>query len=120
MEDTTVCPICGNKLRNVRLANKYINTINKTGTFFERTCTGINHSLQFFTDESSKKIDMLRFSLDPKYTKYLEIDYVNKRCRIYCMKNGEVHYIHIPKMVEPDFPDLVRLKERISIYVVFS
>jgi hypothetical protein len=37
-----------------------------------------------------------------------------------CMKNSETSYIHIPKMIEPDFPSLEKLKERISMYVVFS
>jgi hypothetical protein len=120
MEDTITCPICGNRLRTVRLTNKYLHPINKTATFLERTCSGANHSVQFFTDEATKQIDMLKFSLDPKYTRYLEIDYVNKRCRIACMKNSEPSYIYIPKMVEPDFPNLEKLRERISMYVVFS
>ena len=120
MEDTLACPICGNKLRTVKLTNKYLHPINKTATFFERTCVGVNHSLRFFADENTKRVDMLKFSLDPKYSKYLEIDYHNKRCRISCMKNSETSYIYIPKMIEPDFPDLAKLKERISMYVVFS
>lgn len=119
MEDTTSCPICGNKLRTV-LINTKLHFIEKTGVFFERTCSGPGHSIQFFTDKLSKSVDMLRFSLDPKYTRFLEIDYLNSKCRIYCMKNNETHYIYIPKMVQPDFPNLDKLKERISMYVVFS
>lgn len=120
MEDTTACPICGKKMRTVKAQDMYLPSAEKTSTFFERTCSGPNHSLQFFTDIETKLVDMLKFSLDPKYTRYLEIDYINKRCRIFCMKNGEAKYIHIPKMIDPDFPDLEKLKEKISIYVVFS
>lgn len=120
MEDTTACPICGKRMRTVKVQDMYLPAIGKTDSFFERTCSGPNHSVQFFTNESTKKIDMLKFSLDPKYSRYLEIDYVNRKCRIYCMKNGDAEYIYIPKMVEPDFPDLKKLKERISMYVVFS
>lgn len=120
MDDTTACPICGKRMRTVKAQDMYLPSAEKTGNFFERTCSGPNHSVQFFTNEETGLIDILKFSLDSKYTRYLEIDYFNKRCRIFCMKNGEAKYIHIPKMIEPDFPNLEKLKERISIYVVFS
>jgi len=107
-------------MRTMKSENMYLPSAEKTSTFFERTCAGPNHSVQFFTDAETKLVDVLKFSLDPKYSRYLEIDYINKRCRIFCMKNGEAKYIHIPKMIEPDFPDLEKLKERISMYVVFS
>lgn len=120
MDDTTACPICGKKMRTVKVQDMYLPPAGKTSTFFERTCSGPNHSVQFYTDESTKLVDMLKFSLDPKYKRYLEIDYINGRCRIYCMKNGVAEYIHIPKMVEPDFPELEKLRERIAMYVTFS
>lgn len=119
MEDTTSCPICGNKLRTISV-NTHLHFIGKTSDFFERTCSGPGHSVQFFTDKLSKSVDMLKFSLDPKYSSFLEIDYVNNKCRIYCMKKNVIQYIYIPKMVETDFPNLDKLKERISMYVVFS
>lgn len=120
MDDTTTCPICRKKMRTIKVQNMYLPSAGKTGTYFERTCSGPNHSVQFFTNESTKLIDILKFSLDPKYSRYLEIDYVNSRCRIYCMKNGEAQYIHIDKMVELDFPNLEKLRERIAMYVTFS
>lgn len=120
MEDTTACPICEKKMRTVKVEDMYLPPVGKIGSFFERTCSGPNHSVQFYTNESTKLVDMLKFSLDPKYKRYLEIDYINRRCRIYCMKDGEAKYIHIPKMVEPDFPNLEKLKEKISMYVIFS
>jgi hypothetical protein len=121
MEDVSTCPICNNKLRTVRLTNKYLHPLKKTATFFERTCgTGMNHSLQFFADEKTHQIDFLKFSLDHKYSKFLEVDFLHQTCRISCLKMGEAHYIEIPKMVELDFPNLERLKERIAMYVVFS
>ena len=120
MEDTITCPICGNGLRTVKLTNKHIHTINKTSSFIERTCNGMNHFLQFLVDEKSHQIDFVKFSLNPRYSRYLEIDYVSQTCRISCLKLGKPEYIEIPKMVELDFPDLKKLKERIAMYVVFS
>jgi hypothetical protein len=120
MEDTTACPICRKKMRTMKAENMYLPSAEKTSTFFERTCSGPNHSVQFFTDVETKLVDVLKFSLDHKYSRYLEIDYINKRCRIFCMKNGDAKYIYINKMVEPDFPDLDKLKERIATYVLFS
>lgn len=119
MQDTTICPICGKKLRTVSV-NTNLSFIEKIGDFFERTCTGPNHSVQFYTDKVNKSVDMLRFSLDPKYTRYFEIDYINKRSRIYCMKNSETQYIYINKILTPDFPLLEKLKETVSLYIVFS
>lgn len=121
MEDTTSCPICGNKLRTVRMAKKHLHWVDRTANYAERTCTrGMNHSLQIFVDESTRLVDMLMLSLNPKYSRYLEIDFVNRKCRINCMKEGKPDYIDIDKMIEPDFPDLTKLKEKVAMYVVFS
>lgn len=121
MDDSLVCPICGNKLRNIKLTDKFLFPVNKTATYFERTCSaGMNHSLQMFTDEATKQVDFLKISLNPKYTRYVEIDFVNKKSRINCLKENKPYYIDIPKMVIPDFPDLNKLKQQISLYITFS
>lgn len=121
MDDTLVCPICGNKLRNVNQKSKYLLPVSKTANYIERTCsTGMNHSLQLFTDGYTQKVDLLKLSLNPKYSRYLEIDFINQKCRISCLKAGKAEYINIPKMIQPDFPKLVKLKERVSMYVTFS
>lgn len=121
MEDVTSCPICNNKLRTVRLNGKYLFSVNKTSNYVERTCSqGMNHSLQFFTDENTKKIDFIKISLNHKYSKFIEIDFINQKCRISCMKSGKAEYIDIPKMLEPDFPNLTKLKEKVALYVTFS
>jgi len=121
MNDTLLCPICGNKLRSLRLKDKYLHSIDKTANYQERTCSqGMNHSLQIFTDEETGKIDFLKMSLNPKYSRYVEIDFFNLKSRINCLKVGKPYYIDIPKMIDPDFPELLKLKERISLYVTFS
>lgn len=121
MDDTLTCPICANKLRNIKLHDKLLHPINKTANYAERTCSGgMNHSLQLFTDEATGQVDFLKLSLNPKYSRYLEIDFYNQKCRINCLKDNKPDYIDIPKMIEPDFPHLTKLKERISLYVVFS
>lgn len=120
MDDTLVCPICGDKLRNINRKNKHLLPVAKTANYVQRTCAGINHFLQIFVDGYTEQVDFLKLSLNPKYSRYLEIDFVNRSCRISCMKSGHAEYINIPKMIVPDFPKLVRLKERVAVYVTFS
>lgn len=121
MDDILLCPVCGNKLRNIRTADKFLHPVNKTATYFERTCSGgMNHSLQLFTDEATKQVDLLKISLNSKFSRYVEIDFLNKKSRIHCLKDGKPQYIDIPKMVVPDFPTLTKLKERVGLYITFS
>lgn len=121
MDDTLACPICGNKFRNLRLPNKHLHDVNKTANYLERTCSDkMNHCLQLFSDEATSKVDLLKLSLDPKYSKYLEIDFLNQKCRINCLKDNKPTYIDIKKMIIPDFPSLVKLKERVDFYILFS
>lgn len=99
----------------------FLPSASKASDYIERTCVhGRNHAIQFFTEEATGKVDFLKISLSPKYSRYLEINYTTETCRISCMKAGKTEYINIEKMIEPDFPDLVKLKERVGLYVVFS
>jgi hypothetical protein len=121
MDDTLACPICGNKLKNIRLPNNFLHNVNKTANYITRTCSeGMNHSVLFFLDEDTKQVDYLKLSLNPKYSRYVEIDFFNQKCRIACLKDSKPFYIEIPKMLQPDFPLLTKLKERVSLYITFS
>jgi len=121
MEDTLACPICGTKLRNNRLLGEFMHVLGKKSNFVERSCsTQFGHSLQFFVDEATGKIDLLKLSLSPQYSRFIEINYVLGKSRISCMKNSQPDYIEIEKILEPDFPDLTKLREKVSLYVIFS
>jgi hypothetical protein len=121
MDDILNCPICGNKLRTNHHVNKLLYSIDKTADYAERICSdGHNHIVTLWVDKSTKTVDFLKLSLSPKYSRFLEIDFVNQKCRITCMRDGEHEHIDIPKMLIPDFPDLVKLKETVSLYIVFS
>ncbi len=121
MDDVSHCPICGNKLRTNHHNNKLLHPVSKTTDYAERVCSdGHNHTVTVWTDKTTKQVDLLKLSLSPKYSRFLEIDFVNQKCRVICAKDGEYEYIDIDKMIEPDFPDLVKLKEKISLYIVFS
>lgn len=121
MDDTTACPICSNRLRTIKTPNKFLHWVDKTANYIERICNkGMNHSLRIFTDEATGEVDMLKLSLNPRYSRFLEIDFVNQKCRINCMKEGKSDYIDIEKMITPDFPKLEKLKERVNLFVVFS
>lgn len=120
MDDTATCPICGRKLRTVNLDNKLLHAVNKTANYAERSCIQASHLLQLFSDKATNQVDFINLSLNPKNSRYLEIDFVNEKCRISCMKNGMPEYIDIPKMIIPDFPLLEKLKEKVNLFVVFS
>lgn len=121
MDDTSTCPICGKKMRSLNMTDKFLHHLNKTGNFIERTCIhGLNHSLRMLTDKATGKVDFLNISINPKYSIYVEIDFVNQKSRINCMKNGHSEYIPIAKMIQPDFPNLESLKEKVSLYITFS
>lgn len=120
MDDTLVCPICDKKLRNTKVVGSLIYALNKNSSHTERLCTGVNHTLQIFVDDETGQVDLLRVSLNPKYSRYVEIDFHNQKSRVLCMKEGNLEIIHIDKLIEPDFPDLTSLKEKVSVYVVFS
>ena len=121
MDDTVWCPICESKLRNLKLKDKLYHPIGKTSTFIERSChTGKNHYLQLLTDTITGQVDYLKFSLDPKYSKYIEIKFITNECSLTFVKNGTPQIIEISKIIEPDFPDLIKLKQQVNLYAVFS
>jgi hypothetical protein len=81
----------------------------------------MNHrGLQFFTDQTSRQVHLLRLPLNPQYSRYLEIDFVLHQCQLSCRKDGQDQIIQIPRQLEPDFPHLTKLREIIELFVTFS
>lgn len=94
--------------------------LDKKSNYVDRNCPGgINHSFNQLTDEVTGKVDWLKLSYEPG-KRWVEINYITNKSRIVCLKDGVSEYIEIGKQLEPDFPDLTKLKEKISIYVLFS
>ena len=121
MDDILYCPICGNKLRTSHLTNKLLHPIGKTADYAERVCSeGYNHIISLWTDKTTKTVDLLKVSLSAKYSRFLEIDFINKKCRIICAKGGKHQYIDIPRLLVPDFPSLTELKKVVSLFITLS
>jgi len=121
MDDVLSCPICGNKLKTMHLPNKLLHAVNKTADYAERRCSdGHNHIVCFWTDKATKQVDLLKISLKPNYSRFVEIDYVNQKCRITCQKDGEYEYIEIPRLLIPDFPYLTKLRATVGLFIVFA
>jgi hypothetical protein len=121
MDDTLLCPICGNKTRNIHASNKLLHRVNKTADYTDRVCShGRNHIVSMWVDRQTKQIDLLRFSLDAKFSNLVEIDFVNNRSFLICMRNGLRQIIDIPRLLVPDFPDLTQLKSQIGLLLAFS
>ena len=119
MQATWQCPICGDKLRGLKQYNKYSNYTKRVANYSERTCTGLNHCLQILVDTDTKQVDFLKISLNPNYSRYIYIDYYNQKCKIIYYKDGKEEYIEVPRMIEPDFPDLLNLKEKTQTLSLF-
>jgi hypothetical protein len=101
--------------------NKLLHPVGKIANYAERICSkGYNHSVSLWSDKSTKTIDLLKVSLSPRYSRFLEIDFVNQKCRIICAKDGQYEYIDIPKMLTLDFPLLEKTKETVAMYILFS
>lgn len=121
MDDSLTCPLCDNKLRNINLPNRSLLYVEKTSDYTERVCSnGHNHVLMMFVDNKTKRVDLLRMSLNPKYSRFIEIDFVNNKCRIDYKNEGKSEYIDVAKMIYPDFPHLTTLRERVDLYILFS
>jgi hypothetical protein len=118
MDNTSSCPICEKKLSSTNALNK--DNLDKTTTYTERKCASMNHSIILLINDKTDKVDFIKMSLNPKYSRFIEIDFYNNKCRINCLKNGKPEYINIPKMIVPDFPELIKLKEKVGLFITFS
>lgn len=120
MLDTLHCPVCNLKLKNKKLNNYHLHSVNNISDYFERNCTnGMNHFVQMFTHQKSKEVHFLKTSLAPNFTRFIEIDFLNKKSRISCFKMGQPEYIEVKKIMSPDFPFLNSLKEKVETFVTF-
>lgn len=121
MDDILTCPVCGDKLRNSHSNNKLLHPTGKTANYVERICShGYNHIVSIWTDKETKQVDYLRFSLNSNYSRFLEVDFVNQKCRLLLMEECGYKHIDIDKMLEIDFNDLSKLKEKLQLYILFS
>jgi hypothetical protein len=110
--------MCGNKLINLNLTDQHLPFLHKTSSFITRNCpTGISHSYLHTTDQTTGKIDWIKLSFLPSQ-RWIEINYITNKSRIVCLKDGEPDYLDIGKALEPDFPAMEKLREKISLYVL--
>ena len=115
-----MCPVCGDKLRNSKIAGSLFFIVGTHDNYTERLCNGTNHTLQIFVNERTNFIVLVRVSLDSKYSRFISLDYLNQKSTIICYKNSVPEAINIAKLLIPDFPDLRKLKEKVGLYVVLS
>ncbi len=120
MDDISHCPICRSKLKNQYLEDYFLWFCNKSDTYIQKTCLNLNHSLQLFTN-SSNSVDLLKISLTPNFSQYIQIDFVNNisRLEIFSPKSKTRENILIPEALIPDFPDCSVLKDKINSILLF-
>lgn len=119
MDDTLICPICGNALKSTKSATFRMHTLNKTAKYIYRNCAeAINHTASFYIDQNTNKIDFLKISIEPNYSKIIEIDFHNQKSTLRLHGNNASETIHLQRTFEPDFPALENLKKQVNLFIL--
>ena len=75
-----------------------------------------SHLCELFLDKGYKVV-----CLDNLITgKLSNIRHLLKNKNFKFIKHNVSEYIDIPTLIEPDFPELVRLKEKVTFYITFK
>ena len=105
MENVENCPICQEKLKESQFFN-----------FIEKSCyNGYGHWLTLLIDSNSLKVINARFCLDVNGSKIISISFKDKKTTIQFLQNSvKYNYIELDYSLEPDFPELTKLKNKIN------
>lgn len=119
MHDSLFCPICFQHLKSAK--PRLIKLSGKSAHYIYRYCLRTSHSLSFYTDKVSGKIDFLKFCPTNDYSTVIEIDYIKDNSIVKCMRNGvERSSFELNEAVEPDFPTLEDLKNTIETLILLQ
>lgn len=106
MKIPKVCPICANKLKSAQNPDEFV----------QLTCRDAPaHYISFITKE--KKILNIYLVLDDYSA--IEIRFPFKQTIYYYNPSNSNQFLTIPKLLTPDFPSLVKLKQKLSTLRVF-
>jgi|SRR6185436_19041934 len=107
MKEFSYCPICANKLKS-RLFKDNIKLL---------SCQeGVAHYISFKLQD--QQMSNMTLYLD-NYS-YLEMDFLKQISTYYYDPLNGMAKLVIPKIIEPDFPQLKNLKEKLLKYVLFT
>ncbi len=120
MIDTSVCPICFSKLDSIKRIHTHITYINNTANYYKKDCKYGYHIFQSFLNIETNQLDYIYLSIPPYFTTFMYMDLLNNKSKIMCFKCGIPQEIHVPGIIQPDFPSLIKLREKVSKYVLFS
>ncbi len=119
MDDFTICPICGNKLRTLHNVSIFVGKEKQLTS--ERTCTkGMNHSLMIHTNPDTGKVVKIKISLSANYSKFIEVDYILNKSTIMCIKDSNINPIILNKILDIDFNELEKLRKKVDMLIAFS
>lgn len=116
MKDTLYCPICKVRMSS-RKITWIINGIHQ-GPTISRLCAGFNHFLTMYIQ--GKRVAFLKVSLNAQYTRQVEIDYRSQTSSIIYPYSTFNVFTKIPKLLVPDFPNLIELKEKVDVLLAFQ
>jgi hypothetical protein len=120
MDDCVLCPICNDKL--ITFNYSQVSRFGKTTDYIERVCRKKHdHIICLWTDKKTGQIDILRLFVDPKFSRYLETNFLEQTSYFiaYNDANEEQKVIELGEMIVPDFPLMTQLKKKLANYMAF-
>jgi hypothetical protein len=110
------CPICNHKLFTW---HRHRSAKNNYEDYYEKTCTGYNHSFLVEINCYTKDLELMKFSLEDDYSKFLIVNFKTKKS-IILLRNGEDNVsINIDQLIDVNFDKLDELKDRINKMLVY-
>lgn len=104
MKDNNNCLVCNSGLQKIHLTKNII----------EKLCTNsYSHSFYLISNKSNKDILYFKFSLNPYFTRFLEVDYRIGQSVI-CDRDKR---ILVSRILEPDFPCLDILNNQLDLFL---
>ena len=111
------CPMCGKKLTNSNSPSQIIG--GKLSKFTQSWCVSeFDHQFEILWDENSYQIDLMQINWDN--CRSVKLNYVNNISNIFCWKKNTAYSIIVPRVLEPDFPNLKSFKEKVDLIILYS
>lgn len=111
MNGVTNCLICEHKLRSFLFGKN-------NGNYIQRVCSDqTNHSLSLIIDNHSKDVKSIKFSMNPDYSVFINLDL--HEGKTYIIQNDNPPII-INRLIDVDFKNMSFVREQVNKLLILK